>query len=118
MMVSLLLRCSFAEVIQMKRRWLLALVPLSLALGLVFASPAMADPKGRGPSQDSDGRGWSDGRHHNPSRSQGFGVGHSRNSGNPGHVPELDPGLLGSAAVLLIGGTLVLHGRRRIENKA
>jgi len=28
-------------------------------------------------------------------------------------IPELDPGLAGSAAVLLIGGTLVLAGRRR-----
>jgi hypothetical protein len=33
-------------------------------------------------------------------------------------VPELDPGLVGSAAVLLIGGTLVLHGRRRIGANA
>lgn len=30
-----------------------------------------------------------------------------------GHVPELDPGLIGSAGVLLIGGTLVLRGRAK-----
>jgi hypothetical protein len=114
MMASLLLRCSLVEVIQMKARWLFALVPLSLALGLVFASPAMA---GNGPPPKTSG-GWGDGHNHGNVRGKGKGLGHHKNASNPGHVPELDPGLVGSAAVLLIGGTLVLHGRRRIENKA
>jgi len=33
----------------------------------------------------------------------------------PGHVPELDPGSVGSAALLLVGGTLILIDRRRRE---
>jgi hypothetical protein len=34
------------------------------------------------------------------------------------HVPELDPFAAGSAAVLILGGTLVALGRRRREESA
>lgn len=86
-------------------------------VGLLWATPALAD---RNPSHDPPGQvGFSDPRHEGP----GLGLGHHPynrgNSNHPayGHVPELDPGLLGSAAVLLIGGVLVLHGRRKIATK-
>lgn len=94
--------CGRVEVPQMKKRSLRGLVPAALTLGLLLASPVLANDQhhhGKGRGHHTDNRG---------------------NSDHPayGHVPELDPGLIGSAAVLLIGGTLVLHGRRRIEVKA
>jgi hypothetical protein len=119
MMAALLLRCSPVEVIRMKPTWLLALVPLCMVLGLVFASPALAGGghgKGYGPPDKSSG-GWGDRHTHGNVRGKGKGYGHHKHSPS-GHVPELDPGLVGSAAVLLIGGTLVLHGRRRVETEA
>lgn len=102
----------------MKARWLFTLLSLSLVLGLVFASPAFAGKKS---GHDRAGRlGFSDPRHGGPGKGVGHHTNDRGNSGHPayGHVPELDPGLFGSAAVLLIGGTLVLRGRRPIGSKA
>jgi hypothetical protein len=117
MILALPLSCSFVEVIQMKARWL-ALAPLSLALGLVFVSPALADhkPGHHTPPGHTPG-GFSDPRHEGPGQGVGHHTGDRGNSGHPayGHVPELDPGLIGSAAVLLIGGMLVLRGRRPLD---
>jgi hypothetical protein len=102
-------------------RWLSGLALAALALGFLLASPALADHKPSHNPPGQSGGGSSDPGHEGHGRGQGVGhhTGNRGNSGHPapGHVPELDPGLLGSAAVLLIGGTLVLHGRRRIEAK-
>jgi hypothetical protein len=99
----------------MKARFLLALPLLSLVLGLVFASPAFAGKK----SHHKSDFGFEDPRHRGPGKGVGHNTNDRGNSGHPayGHVPELDPGLLGSAAVLLIGGTLVLRGRRPLGSK-
>ena len=91
-------------------------VVTAVALSCLLPIPALADSPSEGPFGDT--RGWEDGRHQSPPNSNGFGVGHTLNAGNPGHTPELDPGVLGSSAVLLVGGTLALRGRRRIESKA
>jgi hypothetical protein len=61
---------------------------MAVALGLLLAAPTFADDN----DDDDDG-----GSH---------------------QVPELDPGVAGNAAVLLIGGTLVLAGRRRVAPEA
>jgi len=85
------------------------------SLALLVAAPALA-----GNPNPENG---SDPRHGDPP-SNGRGRGHHTNnrgnSGHPasGHLPELDPGIAGSAALLLIGGTLVLRGRRRLEPQA
>jgi hypothetical protein len=55
----------------------------AVALGLLLATPTLADG------------------------------GHGGENGDNHKIPELDPGVAGSAAVLLIGGTLILAGRRR-----
>jgi hypothetical protein len=92
---------------------------LALVLGLLLVSPALADqPWGKGNPNPEYGK---DGRHGDP---PGRGRGHHGKdrgkSGHParGHVPELDGGTVGTAALLLIGGTLVLVGRRRRERQA
>jgi hypothetical protein len=103
-------------------RWFRAFAPATLVLGLLLASPVLAgqgnkpdSPPGHGVKGGQDGRhswkGVGRGHHHHRGRGHGHG-------GSGGAIPELDPGLVGSAAVLLIGGSLVLHGRRRIETNA
>lgn len=79
-----------------------------LAIALLLGTPALAGKKTKPEKGGSDARhSWNGvGRGHHHHRGCGHGQG--------AQIPELDPGLLGSAAVLLIGGTLVLHGRRRI----
>ena len=87
------------------------LLALSIALS-VLASPATvaAEPgkgKGRGHNKGGQvpGHTWPK---FNPAKPGGFTP--------PGHlrdIPELDPSGVGSAAVLLIGGTLLLVDRRR-----
>ena len=83
------------------------------SLALLFAAPALA-----GNPNPENG---SDPRHGDPpGRGRGHHTLNRGNSGHPayGHVPELDPGMVGSAALLLIGGTLALRGRRRLEPQA
>lgn len=117
------------EKLQMKRNRRIGCVLASVGFGLLVATTTLAangqGPDGSGPpGQDEEQRqpGWDDGRHHNDG--PGLGVGHHTEprgrSGNvpPGHLPELDPGVAVSAVVLLIGGTLVLRGRRRSGPKA
>ena len=79
-----------------------------LAIVFLLGTPALAGKKTKPEKGGSDARhSWNGvGRGHHHHRGCGHGQG--------GQIPELDPGLLGSAAVLLIGGTLALHGRRRI----
>lgn len=86
-----------------------ALVAVSLAV--LVAAPALAGNPN--PNSGNDPR-------HGDSRGRGHHTGNRGNSRHPvyGHLPELDPGMLGSAALLLIGGTLVLRGRRRVEPQA
>jgi hypothetical protein len=100
-------------------RWFLL---VALSLGLLAASPALADQK-RGGRYDgrSSWKSWDGGKHHRGRHYKRHyhhkGCNHTDAPGGE-PIPELDPGLLGSAAVLLIGGTLVLHGRRRVEANA
>jgi hypothetical protein len=126
MMVALQLLWLHAEVgpmTLMKRRfrWFLLVM---LSLGFLAASPASADHRGKSSEHSRSSKSWKSWggekyyRHHHRSRHHRRhyhrpGCGHP--GGQPGGIPELDPGLFGSAAVLLIGGTLVLHGRRRAE---
>jgi hypothetical protein len=97
----------------MRKIGLLAMAPAVLFLGLLLAAPALAGKNQSTHKQSAHGHSWN-----------GHGKGHAKGPRGskgvipPGHVPELDPGLLGSAAVLLIGGMLVLHGRRPIEPPA
>jgi len=86
------------------------------SLAALIAAPALADPPGSPPGQT----GFSDARHEGPGKGLGHHDGNRGESGHaaPGHLPELDPGVAGSAALLLIGGTLVLRGRRRLEPQA
>jgi hypothetical protein len=98
----------------MAERFVRGLVVMSAFGFLLLALPALADHQ---PGHNPPGQtGFSDPQHEGPGRGVGHHTDNRGNSGHPapGHVPELDPGLIGSAAVLLIGGTLVLHGRRRI----
>jgi hypothetical protein len=85
------------------------------AFGLAIATPAPAHHR---PGHNPPGQtGFSDPRHEGPGKGLGHNTENRGNSGHPaaGHIPELDPGMAGSAALLLIGGTLVLAGRRRLE---
>jgi hypothetical protein len=108
---------------QMKR-WFSGLAPAALVLGLLIASPVLAGQgnKPKSPPGHEMKKGGKDGRHSWKGAGRGHrhhrGCGHGHGGGSGGSVPELDPGLVGSAAALLIGGTLVLHGRRRIETNA
>ena len=88
----------------MKKIGFRGMAPTVLVLGLLLAAPVLAD------NPDHSWNGQGNGHTKGPRGSQGVIP--------PGHAPELDPGLLGSAAVLLIGGMLVLHGRRPIEPPA
>ena len=107
----------------------LARLLMTAALALFISAPVWASHK---PSHDPPGqknksqsksqgknqsKGFSDPRHEGPGKGKGHHTGNRGNSGHPawGHVPELDPGMAGKAAVLLVGGTLVLLGRRRVE---
>jgi hypothetical protein len=112
-MMTGLQSCAGPEVWQMKKIGFRVLAPAVLLLGLLLAAPVLAGQKHDGPKHSAHGHSWN-----------GQGHGHTKGPRGskgvipPGHVPELDPGLLGSAAVLLIGGMLVLHGRRPIEPNA
>jgi len=67
-------------------------------LGFLISTPALAE---------GNGYGWRVG----PGRALGQANGR-------GHMPELDSGTAASAAVLLVGGTLTLLGRRRRKPQA
>jgi hypothetical protein len=84
---------------------------IAVVLGVLVATPVLARDRERNGEREY-------------SRNEERGDGH-RNGNGPGHkkktynkIPELDPGVAGSAAVLLIGGTLALSGRRRLEPEA
>jgi hypothetical protein len=99
----------------MKATRIIRSVLVAGSLALLVTAPALAgNPNPANGQPDSHGDPPSNGRgrgHHTNNRG---------NSGHPasGHLPELDPGIAGSAALLLIGGTLVLRGRRRLEPQA
>jgi hypothetical protein len=87
------------------------------ALALFVATPVLAAHKAGHNPPGLEGKGFSDPKHSGPGKGVGHHTDNRGNSGHParGHVPELDPGMAGSAAVLLVGGTLVLLGRRRVD---
>ena len=97
---------------EMKATRVIGRVLMAGALAVLVAAPALANPN---PENGSDPRHGDP-----PGRGRGHHTGNRGNSGHPaaGHLPELDPGIAGSAALLLIGGTLVLRGRRRLEPQA
>lgn len=102
----------------MKAKQVIGRVLVAGSLAALMTAPALAGHK---PSHNPPGQtGFSDPRHEGPGRGVGHHTGNRGNSGHPayGHLPELDPGLVGSAALLLVGGTLVLRGRRRLEPQA
>ena len=81
----------------------IGLALVAVAFGLLVAGPAPARESSR---QDP-------GRHERRHRHERKELDNARSGSR--HTPELDPGAATSAAVLLIGGTLVLCGRRQIE---
>ena len=95
-------------------RWMV--VPI--ALGLLLASPAW--PVRRGATLVAtvgSGQATADwkAKKNSYGHRKHYGKKHASKTSDSCHAPELDPGLFGSAAVLLVGGTLMLHGRRRFD---
>jgi len=79
------------------------------ALWLLVATPALARDRHRSRERSE----------YSQNRENGNGHRHGNKHRKKHHkIPELDPGVAGSAAVLLIGGTLALTGRRRLESEA
>jgi hypothetical protein len=82
----------------------------AVALGLVVATPMLARDRHSERSEykrdyeRENGNGHRHGKKHHKKKNH--------------KIPELDPGVAGSAAVLLVGGTLVLAGRRRQDTEA
>ena len=70
-------------------------------LGFLISTPALAE---------GNGYGWRNG--------PGRALGQANGNNGRGHMPELDSGTAASAAVLLVGGTLTLLGRRRRKPQA
>jgi hypothetical protein len=86
----------------MKATRIIRSVLVAGSLALLVAAPALAER----------GHGHHKKRHHRHHHHRGCG-----HNGGVG-APELDPGMAGSAAVLLLGGTLALMGHRRREPNA
>ncbi len=84
----------------------------AVVLGFLVATPVLARDRDRNGERGEYSR--------NEERSNGNGNGHRHGHKKKKYnkIPELDPGVAGSAAVLLIGGTLALSGRRRLEPEA
>jgi hypothetical protein len=84
----------------------------AVALGLVVAAPMLARDRDRHRERSEYKRDYE--------RENGNGHRHgNKHRKKKNHkIPELDPGVAGGAAVLLVGGTLALAGRRRQGTEA
>jgi hypothetical protein len=83
----------------------------AVVIGFLVATPVLARDRDRNGEREYSRNEERNGNHNGNGHH-----GHKKKKYNK--IPELDPGVAGSAAVLLIGGTLALSGRRRLEPEA